>query len=98
MGGFFYSLHIERKTFSYFGVCDVLPQSSYKYPLPSITVGKGKKKLQAEILKLQKALNAVRFKYGAEDGLWGPKTQDALGRFQKVYLPYEVDRIFGPNT
>ncbi|WP_353051279.1 peptidoglycan-binding domain-containing protein [Fictibacillus enclensis] len=66
--------------------------------MPSITVGKGKKNPKAEILKLQKALNAVRFKCGAEDGLWGPKTQDALERFQKVYLPYEVDRIFGPNT
>ncbi|WP_240482365.1 peptidoglycan-binding domain-containing protein [Fictibacillus enclensis] len=54
--------------------------------MPSITVGNGKKNPKAEILKLQKALNAVRFKCGAEDGLWGPKTQDALERFQKVYL------------
>ncbi|MGG1575356.1 peptidoglycan-binding domain-containing protein [Fictibacillus sp. NRS-1165] len=66
--------------------------------MPSITVGRGKKNPKAEILKLQKALNAVRFKCGAVDELWGPQTQDALERFQKVYLPYEVDGIFGHNT
>ncbi|MBH0159105.1 LysM peptidoglycan-binding domain-containing protein [Fictibacillus sp. 5RED26] len=74
------------------------PQNEYKYPMPTVTIGKGKLNPKQEILKLQKALNAANFKCGAEDGIWGPKTQDALTRFQKVYTPQEIDSIFGPNT
>ncbi len=74
------------------------PQNEYKYPLPLVTIGKGKKNPKQEVLKLQKALNAINYKCGVEDGIWGPKTEDALKRFQEVYTPYEVDRILGPNT
>jgi len=50
------------------------------------------------IKQLQDALNAVNFKCGAADGIYGAKTKDAVTRFQKVYLPYEVDGTYGPNT
>jgi N-acetylmuramoyl-L-alanine amidase len=74
------------------------PQSEHKYPLPLVTIGKGKNNVKQEVLKLQRALNTINFKCGTEDGIWGPKTEDALKRFQKVYTPYEVDGILGPNT
>jgi N-acetylmuramoyl-L-alanine amidase len=72
------------------------PQESYKYPLPVKTLRKGDK--GPEVVKLQKALNAILFKVGTPDGIFGNMTEDAVERFQKVYLPYEVDGIPGPNT
>ncbi|MBO1004979.1 peptidoglycan-binding domain-containing protein [Pseudogracilibacillus auburnensis] len=50
------------------------------------------------VKQLQRVLNAVYFKCGAVDGILGPKTVDAIRRFQMVYLPYEVDGVYGPNT
>lgn len=38
------------------------------------------------------------FKSGPTDGIYGAKTKDAVTRFQKIYLPYEVDGAYGPNT
>ncbi|MDM8151654.1 peptidoglycan-binding domain-containing protein [Priestia megaterium] len=50
------------------------------------------------IKQLQNAWNAVNFKYGTGGCIYGAKTKDAVRRFQIVYLPYEVDGIYGPNT
>jgi N-acetylmuramoyl-L-alanine amidase len=72
------------------------PQSAYKYPLPSGILKRGSK--GEGVKQLQNALNAVNFKCGNADGIYGPKTEDAVRRFQKVYLPYEVDGVYGPNT
>jgi N-acetylmuramoyl-L-alanine amidase len=72
------------------------PQSAYKYPLPSGILKRGSK--GEGVKQLQNALNAVYFKCGKVDGIYGPKTEDAVRRFQKVYLPYEVDGVYGPNT
>jgi N-acetylmuramoyl-L-alanine amidase len=74
------------------------PQEQYKYPMPNVTVGKGKVNPKTEVLKAQKALNVINFKVGTEDGIMGKKTIDAIERFQRVYLPYEVDGVLGPNT
>ncbi len=52
----------------------------------------------ANVKQLQKALNAVNFKVGPEDGIFGRQTEDGVRRFQSVYLPREVDGIYGPNT
>jgi N-acetylmuramoyl-L-alanine amidase len=72
------------------------PQISYKYPLPSAVLKKG---MKGEAVKqLQRALNAIGFKCGDADGDFGTKTLDALRRFQMVYLPYEVDGVYGPNS
>ena len=71
-------------------------QPEYRYPLPSGILRRGSK--GADVKLLQNALNAVNFKCGQADGIYGPKTEDAVRRFQKVYLPYEVDGIYGPNT
>jgi len=72
-------------------------QPEYKYPLPSglLKVGSTNK---GAIKQLQEALNAVYFKCGTADGIYGSHTKDAVMRFQKVYLPYEVDGTYGPNT
>lgn len=72
------------------------PQNAYRYPLPSGILKQGNK--GAEVKQLQNALNAVHFKSGAADGIFGPKVKDALRRFQMIYLPYEVDGVYGPNT
>jgi N-acetylmuramoyl-L-alanine amidase len=72
------------------------PQESYKYPLPVKTLRKGDK--GPEVIKLQRALNVIHFKVGIPDGIFGNMTENAVERFQKVYLPYEVDGIPGPNT
>jgi N-acetylmuramoyl-L-alanine amidase len=72
------------------------PQITYKYPLPSKTLRRGNK--GQEVKLLQAALNAVLFKVGKVDGDYGNLTEDAVMRFQKVYLPYEVDGVVGPNT
>jgi N-acetylmuramoyl-L-alanine amidase len=72
------------------------PQSAYKYPLPSGILKRGSR--GTGVKQLQNALNAVNFKCGNADGIYGPKTEDAVRRFQKVYLPYEVDGVYGPNT
>ncbi|MHA7743871.1 peptidoglycan-binding protein [Priestia aryabhattai] len=72
-------------------------QSEYKYPLPSGILKTGSTD-KTGIKQLQNALNAVYFKCGTADGIYGAKTKDAVTRFQKVYLPYEVDSIYGPGT
>lgn len=72
-------------------------QSEYKYPLPAGVLKTGSTDKTA-IKQLQNALNAVNFKFGAADGIYGDKTKDAVTRFQKVYLPHEVDGTYGPNT
>jgi len=51
-----------------------------------------------DVKQLQEALNKLYFKCGAADGIFGAKTKDAVIRFQKVYLPYEVDGIVGKRT
>ncbi|MFD2133353.1 M15 family metallopeptidase [Pseudogracilibacillus auburnensis] len=66
------------------------------YPLPSGILRNGSR--GNNVKQLQRALNAVYFKCGAVDGILGPKTVDAIRRFQMVYLPYEVDGVYGPNT
>jgi len=46
---------------------------------------------------LQKKLAAKGFNPGAADGIFGPKTDDALRRFQEAE-GLTVDGIAGPNT
>ncbi|MGG1069506.1 N-acetylmuramoyl-L-alanine amidase [Priestia megaterium] len=69
---------------------------SEQYPLPNGILKQGD---SGEAVKqLQKALNAVNFKVGFVDGIYGVQTKDAVRRFQLVYLPYDVDGIYGPQT
>ncbi|MCM3017148.1 N-acetylmuramoyl-L-alanine amidase [Priestia megaterium] len=69
---------------------------SEQYPLPNGILKQGD---SGEAVKqLQKALNAINFKVGSVDGIYGFQTKDAVRRFQLVYLPYDVDGIYGPQT
>ncbi|MED3918278.1 N-acetylmuramoyl-L-alanine amidase [Priestia aryabhattai] len=69
---------------------------SEQYPLPNGILKQGD---SGEAVKqLQRALNAVSFKVGSVDGIYGVQTKDAVRRFQLVYLPYDVDGIYGPQT
>jgi GH25 family lysozyme M1 (1,4-beta-N-acetylmuramidase)/peptidoglycan hydrolase-like protein with peptidoglycan-binding domain len=67
-----------------------------KITLPSGVLKKGDR--GEKVKQLQKALNQLHFNCGAVDGIYGNKTEDAVRRFQMVYLPYEVDGIYGPHT
>lgn len=67
-----------------------------KYPLPNGVYRKGDK--GNAVKQIQTALNAANFKCGAVDGIFGAKTEDAVKRFQSVYLPREVDGVYGPHT
>ncbi|MCM2675561.1 peptidoglycan recognition protein family protein [Alkalicoccobacillus plakortidis] len=67
-----------------------------KYVLPTKVLRRGNK--GKDVGLLQTALNAANYNVGRVDDDYGPKTQDAVRRFQKVYLPREVDGIAGPNT
>ncbi|MGN8234437.1 PGRP and LysM peptidoglycan-binding domain-containing protein, partial [Priestia flexa] len=78
------------------------PQSAYQYPLPSGVLKKGAR--GDSVSQLQKALAAVHFypnknaKNQGVDGIFGTDTENALRRFQMVYVPYQVDGVYGPNT
>jgi peptidoglycan L-alanyl-D-glutamate endopeptidase CwlK len=67
-----------------------------KYPLPNGILKRGDR--GESVKQLQRALNAAGFKCGEVDGDYGPKTEDAVRRFQKVYLPRAVDGVYGPAT
>lgn len=72
-----------------------------KYPLPNGIVKQGAK--GDKVRQIQTALTAVYFypdkgaKNNGIDGMYGPKTADAVRRFQSVYVG-QVDGIYGPNT
>jgi len=72
------------------------PQSSYRFPLPSGVLRKGDR--GDKVKQLQRALDTVHFRPGTIDGIYGSKTEDAVKRFQSVYIPYQVDGIYGPKT
>jgi N-acetylmuramoyl-L-alanine amidase len=74
------------------------PQETYQFPLPYGVLSERTIGLVEDIKRLQRALNAIGFKCGSVDGDFGPRTKDAVERFQKVYLPYDVDGVYGPNT
>nr|WP_280922999.1 peptidoglycan-binding domain-containing protein [Virgibacillus litoralis] len=48
--------------------------------------------------QVQRALKDINFDPGAIDGIYGPKTQDAVRRFQSMYAALANDGIYGPNT
>ncbi|MGN7283484.1 N-acetylmuramoyl-L-alanine amidase [Shouchella rhizosphaerae] len=74
----------------------VAEQTKKKFPLPTVTLKRGSK--GTAVRQLQTALNAANFKVGKVDGDFGKLTEDAVRRFQKVYLPREVDGVAGLNT
>lgn len=71
------------------------PKTKYVIPKSSPVLRKGSK--GAEVVKLQHCLNSANFKCGAQDGVFGNATEDALKRFQSVYAN-PADGIYGANS
>jgi peptidoglycan hydrolase-like protein with peptidoglycan-binding domain len=51
-----------------------------------------------EVKQIQEALDKLNFKLGKIDSHWGQHTTDAMRRVQSVYLPREVDGVYGSNS
>lgn len=51
-----------------------------------------------EVKMLQRALKQIKFDPGLIDGIYGPKTQDAVRRFQSMYSALVQDGIYGSIT
>jgi N-acetylmuramoyl-L-alanine amidase len=67
-----------------------------KVVMPSGVYNQGDK--GSAVKQIQDALNKLNFNCGTPDGDWGAKTTDAIKRFQKVYLPYDVDGVYGAKS
>jgi peptidoglycan hydrolase-like protein with peptidoglycan-binding domain len=63
--------------------------------MAKVMLARGSKGLQVEVL--QKALASLGVNPGPLDGLFGPKTEAAVKRFQKAEN-LEVDGVVGPKT
>lgn len=66
-----------------------------KYVLPDGILQRGMTGNNVKLLQI--ALNAANFNCGTPDGSFGPKTLDALKRFQSVYCN-PVDGVYGQKT
>lgn len=66
-----------------------------KYVLPTGILKSGM--TGTSVKQLQEALNAANFQCGTPDGSFGPKTLDALKRFQSVHCN-PVDGVYGEKT
>lgn len=71
-------------------------KSEVVYNLPQGILKRGDE--GEKVKSLQRVLNAVNFKCGAVDGKYGPKTEDAVKRFQSMYADLVDDGIYGPHT
>lgn len=67
-----------------------------KVDLPHVVLRRGDR--GSNVVQVQRALNKLKFKCGAEDGIYGAGTQDAVKRFQMVHDPRNVDGIYGSRT
>lgn len=64
--------------------------------LPSVTLRRGDR--GGNVAQVQRALNKLYFKCGAEDGIFDLKTQDALKRFQSVHDAYKVNGVYSSRV
>ena len=91
---------IRNKNLIHVGQKLIVP--GVKYELPEKTLQRGDE--GEAVRQMQHALASVYFypdkgaKDNGIDGVFGPKTENAVRRFQSVFLPGEVDGIYGPKT
>lgn len=77
-------------------------QKESKSGLPGGVLKKGDR--GDDVRNVQRALASVYFypdkdaKNNGVDGVFGPKTKNAVERFQSIHVPDEVDGVYGPNT
>lgn len=76
----------------------VKPTPVKSVSLPTGTYKQGHTGNKDEIKQIQEGLNKLKFNCGKVDGYYGSKVKDAIKRFQSVYLPREMDGIYGSNT
>ena len=69
---------------------------SKTWSLPNTVLRNGSR--GQSVTQVQKALNELNFRVGAEDGIYGNRTQDGVRRFQSVHIPRGVDGVYGSNT
>lgn len=74
------------------------PAKKVTYKLPNKVVTKATKNTKAEVKEIQKALNKLGFKCGAEDGIYGSAVSDAVMRFQSMFGSLKDDGKYGPAT
>ncbi|EDL65233.1 N-acetylmuramoyl-L-alanine amidase, family 2 [Bacillus sp. SG-1] len=67
-----------------------------EFPLPGGILQEGDE--GNGVRQLQRALKQINFDPGEIDGIFGPKTMDAIRRFQETYAELKNDGIYGPNT
>lgn len=72
------------------------PAPKPKYTVPTGTLRTGDK--GTKVKQLQTCLNAVKYKVGTADGIYGAKTADAVKRFQSMYGVKPFDGIYGSKT
>ncbi|AYP68841.1 N-acetylmuramoyl-L-alanine amidase precursor [Bacillus phage vB_BpsM-61] len=77
-----------------------IPQVPNRPPLPTGVYSRrqhGDRSLNA-VRQIQTFSNAINFNVGTVDGRYGPRTEDAIRRFQSMYAALTVDGVYGPNT
>ncbi|WP_409254278.1 peptidoglycan-binding domain-containing protein [Bacillus sp. SCS-153A] len=67
-----------------------------EFPLPGGNLQEGDE--GSGVRQLQRALKQINFDPGEIDGIYGPKTKDAVRRFQETYVELKKDGFYGPNT
>ncbi|WP_430392848.1 peptidoglycan-binding domain-containing protein [Bacillus suaedaesalsae] len=67
-----------------------------EFPLPNGILKQGDR--GENVKQLQRALKEINFDPEYIDGIYGPKTEDAVRRFQSMYAELANDGIYGPNT
>ncbi len=70
--------------------------SETDFPLPDGILRRGDE--GNKVRQLQRALQHINFDPKGIDGIYGPKTEDAVRRFQSMYAALKNDGIYGPNT
>ncbi|MFV2049292.1 MULTISPECIES: peptidoglycan-binding domain-containing protein [Metabacillus] len=70
--------------------------SAPDFPLPSGILRRGSE--GEGVRQVQRALKEINFDPGPIDGIYGPRTEDAVRRFQLMYAALADDGIYGPNT
>ena len=93
----FISAAADYVTYTKKGEAAPAPAPAASYPLPSGSYKRGDE--GPEIIQIQKALDVLGFKIKTDFAPnFGPKTEDAVRRFQSVYLPEEAIGVYGPKT
>ncbi|MGG4438294.1 N-acetylmuramoyl-L-alanine amidase [Priestia megaterium] len=74
------------------------PSKPTTFVLPNVVMTRTTKNDKEQVKQVQRALNALYFKCGAVDGIYGAGTADAVLRYQTMYGNLKDDGKYGPAT